>query len=82
MNLTSKELSYLKNRDRFEFLVRSEHTPTGIESTSVPELIGRGKIDLLKEKFKNCDSRSVITNNYENYETLTSGNSIRPIKKS
>jgi len=76
MKLTKKEQSYLKDRDRFEFLIRSEHAPTGIESTSVPELIDSGKIDLLKEKLRNYSFRSVITNNYENYETLAVADSL------
>ncbi len=71
MTFTTKEKCYLQARDRFEFLVRSEHTPTGIETKSVSELIGKGKIDLLKEKFKNYDYRSVIKDsNYKDFKSF------------
>lgn len=71
MTFTRKEKNYLQVRDRFEFLVRSEHTPTGIENVNVSELIDRGKIDLLKEKFKNYDYKSVISDsNYKDFKSF------------
>ncbi len=71
MTFTRKEKNYLQVRDRFEFLVRSENTPTGIETVNVSELIDKGKIDLLKQKFKNYDYESVIKDsNYKDFKSF------------